>query len=236
MIRLGPTDRLFVLTGAGISAESGLPTFRGAGGVWRTYRSTDLATPEAFARDPEMVWQFYSWRRQVHDTCAPNAAHRALAELEGKMSGRFYLVTQNVDELHERGGSQRVLHMHGELFRSRCSAECGREPFYDRAQYNTLADVPRCACGALIRPHVCWFGETPYFMDQLFRLLEQATVFVTIGSSGVVEPAASFAGMARHRGARTYYLGPEEPANVHAFDQHFEGTATELVPRLFDVS
>jgi NAD-dependent deacetylase len=233
MIRLSPTDRLFILTGAGISAESGLPTFRGAGGVWRTYRATDLATPEAFARDPETVWQFYSWRRQVHDTCAPNAAHHALAELEKKMSGRFYLVTQNVDELHERGGSQRVLHMHGELFRSRCSAECGRAPFLDRGLFNTLADVPRCACGALIRPHVCWFGETPYFMDQIFRMLEQATVFVTIGSSGVVEPAASFAGIARHRGARTYYLGPEAPANVHAFDQHFEGTATELVPRLF---
>jgi NAD-dependent deacetylase len=236
MIRLSPTDRLFVLTGAGISAESGLPTFRGAGGVWRTYRATDLATPEAFARDPETVWQFYSWRRQVHDTCAPNAAHRALAELEKKLGARFYLCTQNVDELHERGGSQRVLHMHGELFRSRCSAECGRrEPFVDRGMYNALADVPRCACGALIRPHVCWFGETPYFMDQIFRMLEQATVFVTIGSSGVVEPAASFAGIARHRGARTYYLGPEEPANVHAFDQHFEGTATELVPRLFQI-
>jgi len=235
MIHLAPTDRLFVLTGAGVSAESGLPTFRGAGGIWRTHRATDLATPEAFAADPQTVWQFYSWRREVHETCKPNAAHTALAELERRMSGRMYLCTQNVDELHERGGSQRVVHMHGELFRSRCSARCGREPFVDRGVYNALAEVPRCDCGAIIRPHVCWFGETPYFMDEIFRMLEQATVFAVIGSSGVVEPAASFAGMARHRGARTYYLGPEAPANATAFDRWFEGTAAELVPRLFSL-
>ena len=231
MIPLSHTDRLFVLTGAGVSAESGLPTFRGAGGVWRTHRATDLATPQAFARDPETVWQFYSWRREVHNTCQPNAAHRALAELERRMSGRMYLCTQNVDELHERGGSERVVHMHGQLFRSRCS-RCDRAPFEDRGVYPSLAEVPRCDCGAIIRPHVCWFGETPYFMDEIFRALERATVFVTIGSSGVVEPAASFAGIARHRGARTYYLGPEEPANAAAFDRCFEGTATELAPRL----
>jgi NAD-dependent deacetylase len=232
MIRLSPTDRLFVLTGAGVSAESGLPTFRGAGGIWRSHRATDLATPGAFAADPETVWQFYSWRREVHETCAPNPAHLALAELERALAGRMYLCTQNVDELHERGGAQGVVHMHGELFRSRCSGSCGRAPFADRGIYGTLAQVPRCACGALIRPHVCWFGETPYFMDEIFRALERATAFVAIGSSGVVEPAASFAGMARHRGAPTYYIGPEEPANAGAFDRWFAGTATELVPTL----
>jgi len=236
-ITIRPDDRLFVLTGAGVSAESGLPTFRGAGGLWRGFRVQEVASPIAWARDPETVWQFYSWRREMAASVQPNPAHRALAELEARLGERMYLCTQNVDSLHERGGSERVVHMHGRLTESRCErAECSRPPFEDERSYRTLAEIPRCPCGGRIRPNICWFGEVPFHLDEIFAELARATVFVCVGSSGVVEPAASFVRAAGGRpNARSFYVGPESPANLHFFDHCFQGKAGELLPTLFHV-
>jgi NAD-dependent deacetylase len=233
-LKILPTDQVFVLTGAGISAESGIPTFRGSGGLWNGYRAEELATPEAFARDPELVWRFYSMRRSVAAGCKPNPGHFALAQLEQRLGNRIVICTQNVDSLHEDGGSRRTLHMHGELFKSRCSEErCKTEPFEDRKTYQQRSEIPVCnACGALIRPHICWFGEVPFHMKELLIALKQCTVFLTVGTSGVVEPAASFAERALNNGARTYYVGPEEPANVEAFQEVFLGPAGEQLPEL----
>jgi NAD-dependent deacetylase len=231
---LTSSDRLFVLTGAGISAESGLPTFRGAGGIWRGYRAQDVATPQAFAADPEMVWQFYSERRKRHSTVGPNPAHFALAELERRLGDRLFLCTQNVDSLHEQAGSGRVVHMHGRIMQSRCSREgCALEPFDDTRGYPSRADIPACErCGAMIRPHVCWFGEVPYKMDRIFAELDACTVLMTIGSSGVVEPAASFVRLARRHRAKTIYIGLEEPENRDWFDEVVLGKAGEVLPPL----
>src|ERR1019366_7868227 len=180
-IVLRPSDRLFVLTGAGISAESGIPTFRGVGGLWEGHRVEEVATPEAFAADPEMVWHFYSMRRELAAKCKPNAAHRALAEIEERMGDRMTICTQNVDPLHEEAGSQRVIHMHGELFVTRCSNDgCNTEPFHDPALYPTRADIPQCKCGALLRPHICWFGEVPFQMEEAFDALDRCSVFLTV--------------------------------------------------------
>lgn len=230
-MRFGPQDRLFVLTGAGISAESGLATFRGSGGLWNGYRVEEVATPEAWQANPELVWQFYSMRRRDAIAAEPNAAHRALAAIEQQMGDRFYLCTQNVDNLHERGGSQRLHHMHGTLFQSRC-IHCER-PFPDSNFYESAADLPSCeSCGAPVRPHIVWFGEIPLDMDSIYRELERATVLLVIGTSGSVYPAAGLVHIANQRGIKTMYIGPEEPQNADAFDEILLGTATELVPRL----
>ncbi len=236
MIRISPDDEVIVLTGAGISAESGIPTFRGVGGIWRNYRIEEVASPVAWARDPEMVWQFYSWRRETALPCKPNPAHFALAELEQKIGDRLLIVTQNVDSLHEQAGSRRVLHIHGRLFQSRCERECGQPPAEDTRSYHTLAEVPRCRCGGRMRPHICWFGEMPFHLEEVYGALERCTVFLCVGSSGVVEPAASFVRQARGRGARSYYVGPEEPANRDAFDECSWGKAGEVLPGAFDTT
>jgi NAD-dependent deacetylase len=233
-LKIFPTDQVFVLTGAGISAESGIPTFRGSGGLWDGYRAEVLATPEAFAKDPELVWRFYSMRRSVAAGCKPNPGHFALAQFEQRLGNRIVNCTQNVDSLHEAAGSIRTLHMHGELFKSRCSDKrCKSEPFEDRKTYQQRSEIPACnVCGALIRPHICWFGEVPFHMNELLIALKQCTVFLTVGTSGIVEPAASFAKRALNNGARTYYVGPEEPANVEAFQEVFLGPAGERLPEL----
>jgi NAD-dependent deacetylase len=230
VIRITATDRVFVLTGAGISAESGIPTFRGAGGLWRHYRIEEVASPYAWQRDPQLVWEFYSMRRRVASAAKPNPGHEALARLEESLQDRLFLCTQNVDDLHERAGSRRVTHMHGELFKSRCD-RCEHPPFRDSATYEPPRAVPRCHCGGQIRPHICWFGEVPYGLDEIARALDACTIFVAIGTSGVVEPAASF--VARVRGtARTIYVGPEEPANTFAFTECHWGKAGEILPNL----
>ena len=234
-IEIGPRDRVFVLTGAGISAESGVRTFRDAGGLWEQYRFEDVASPEAWAKDPALVWRFYSERRAQVGTVKPNAAHVALAELEKDIGERLFLCTQNVDPLHERAGSKRVVHMHGELLMSRCE-QCSRPPFHDENRYETASAIPRCACGARIRPHIVWFGEVPMFMEEIAAALAMADVFVTIGSSGSVYPAAGFVSAARAKGrARTVYVGPERPENANVFHECRLGTATQVVPGLFDV-
>ena len=231
MLRISAADRVFILTGAGISAESGIPTFRGAGGLWRNFRFEEVASPNAWRRDPQMVWEFYSMRRRVASEAKPNPGHRALAELERALQDRLFLCTQNVDNLHEQAGSRRVIHMHGELFKSRCD-RCDRSPFDDPHSYEPPAVIPRCDCGGQIRPHICWFGEVPYHLDEISHALDQCTVFVAIGTSGVVEPAASFVAHARRR-AQTFYVGPEAPANSFAFKECFLGDAGNVLPALF---
>ncbi len=233
MIPISSTDHVFVLTGAGISAESGLPTFRGMNGIWRQRRVEEVASPVAWARDPKLVWEFYSERRRKHREVHPNAGHSALAELEKSLGERFFLCTQNVDRLHELAGSRRVAHMHGKIFQSRCESGCGRPPFDDDWTLEPGADIPRCDCGGKIRPHICWFGERPFEMDRIFEQLDRATIFMAVGTSGVVYPAAAFAQAAKSRGARCYYVGPEAPANGAFFDETFLEPSGEALPRLF---
>jgi NAD-dependent protein deacetylase/lipoamidase len=235
MIHIGPQDRVFILTGSGVSAESGIPTFRGSGGVWRNYRIEEVASPHAWERDPALVWDFYSMRRRGAAAAKPNPAHLALADLENKLADRLFLCTQNVDNLHEQAGSRRVLHMHGELFKSRCDT-CRRPPFPDDSCYEALAAIPRCECGGRIRPHICWFGEVPYELDRIFAALDRCIVFAAVGTSGVVEPAASFVAQVRRRRARTYYVGPEEPANASGFDQCFLDEAAKILPTIFQAA
>jgi NAD-dependent protein deacetylase/lipoamidase len=234
MLRLTPSDRVFILTGAGVSAESGIPTFRGAGGLWRNYRIEEVASPHAWQRDPRMVWEFYSMRRRVAGEARPNPAHLALARLDQALDDRLFLCTQNVDNLHEQAGSRRVVHMHGELFKSRCDS-CNRRPFADSCTFDPPAELPRCNCGGKIRPHICWFGEMPFEMERIYDALEGCTLFMAIGTSGVVEPAASFVAHVRHR-ARTVYVGPEEPSNRSSFSDVYLGKAGELLPALFEVN
>ena len=253
MIDLSPQDFVFVLTGAGISAESGIPTFRDEGGLWRDYRFEELASPAAWHRDPQLVWEFYSMRRRVAAAAKPNPAHFAPAALERRLGDRLYLCTQNVDSLHEQAGSIRVVHMHGELFKSRCDT-CPEPPFHDTRTYEparrsedgparrstggaAVDSLPRCHCGGRIRPHVCWFGEAPFCMDEIFQALGLCTVFIAIGTSGVVEPAASFvAHVHRRHATRTIYVGPEPPANSPAFTQTFQGPAGAVLPTLLPLS
>jgi NAD-dependent deacetylase len=205
-ISIAPNDRVFVLTGAGISAESGLPTFRAI---------EDVCTPEAFERNPALVWQFYSERRASAQAAKPNPAHIALAELEAQIGDRFFLCTQNVDDLHERAGSVRIIHMHGELAKSRCSDGCGHLPVEDHAVYGSLEKVGRCgSCGSRLRPHIVFFGEMPLEMPRIEREIAHARVMVVIGTSGSVYPAANFVHWARQTCPRIIYVGPEPPLNA----------------------
>lgn len=231
MFAISPHDRVFVLTGAGVSAESGIPTFRGVGGLWRNYRVEEVASPKAWRRDPRLVWEFYSMRRHVAAAAKPNPSHLALANLEQTLGKRLFLCTQNVDDLHEQAGSRRVVHMHGELFKSRCDT-CSRPPFGETKTYDPPAELPRCDCGGRIRPHICWFGEVPFELDRIFAALRECTIFMAIGTSGVVEPAASFVAHVSGR-ARTIYVGAEEPANVSAFTECHQGKAGQVLPKLF---
>jgi NAD-dependent deacetylase len=233
-MQIDATDRLFVLTGAGISAESGLATFRGSGGLWNGHRVEDVATPEAWEADAALVWRFYSMRRRDAMAALPNDAHRALALVESQMGKRFYLCTQNVDDLHERAGSRRVHHMHGSLFQSRC-VRCD-VPFDDSALYETAASLPMCGeCGARVRPNIVWFGEVPIDLEGIYAELRRATILVIVGTSGAVYPAAGLVNIAKQTGVRSIYVGPEKPLNALAFDELMLGTATGILPGLFGV-
>lgn len=234
MLPVSPTDRIFILAGAGVSADSGIPTFRGMGGLWRSYRLEEVASPKAWNRDPRMVWEFYSMRRRVASPAKPNPAHLVIVKLQDALQDRLFVCTQNVDSLHEQAGSRNVVHMHGELFKSRCDT-CSRAPFEDTNLYEPPAEVPRCECGGRIRPHICWFGEVPFELNRISRALEACTVFIAVGTSGVVEPAASFVGQVADH-ARTIYVGPEEPANAASFRECYLGKAGELLPKLFDAA
>jgi len=219
--------KVVVLTGAGISAESGLATFRGPDGLWEGHRVEDVATPEGFHADPQLVQRFYDERRAALATVEPNAAHRALAQLEHEIGDDFLLVTQNIDDLHERAGSRRVLHMHGRLKAARCT-ECGQTTRWE----TTLVDEPPCPfCSRRgLRPDVVWFGEVPFGLDEIDLTLRRAGTFVSIGTSGNVYPAAGFAAFARAVGARTIELNLEPSEGADSFIEHRHGLATEVVP------
>ncbi|MCW2855291.1 MAG: NAD-dependent deacylase [Marmoricola sp.] len=215
-----------MLTGAGISAESGVPTFRDSDGLWEGHRPEDVATPEAFDADRGLVQRFYDERRAALARVEPNAAHRALADLEAELGDDLLLITQNIDDLHERAGSQRVHHMHGELRAAWCRACDVRIPWE-----RSLADEPPCpGCGiAGLRPDVVWFGEMPYGMDEIHRALFSCDLFVSIGTSGVVYPAAAFVDYAIAGGSETLELNLERASNSD-FHVSRQGPATELVP------
>ena len=194
-----------------------------------------MCTPEALEENPALVWEFYSQRRADCLKAQPNPAHFALTELEAKLGDGFFLCTQNVDDLHERAGSRRLIHMHGELYRSRCEAECGRPPVEDRAVYRSLEEVGLCACGARLRPHIVFFGEMPLEMSRIQDEISRSSLMLVIGTSGSVYPAASFVNWASHAGARTVYVGPERPLNAASFTSIVEGNAGKVLPGLFDV-
>jgi NAD-dependent deacetylase len=218
---------IVILTGAGISAESGIDTFRSEGGLWEQHRVEDVATPEAFARDPDLVLRFYDMRRAAIQTKEPNAAHRALARLERAMAGNLLIVTQNVDDLHERGGARNVLHMHGEHLSAWCTA-CDARPRWT----GPLLGRPPCpACGArALRPDIVWFGEIPYRMDEIHAAMAACDLFVSIGTSGAVYPAAGLVRMARDLGAETLELNLERSQGSHWFHQSRFGLASVIVP------
>ena len=178
VISIGSEDRVFVLTGAGISAESGLPTFRAEDGLWAGNRIEDVCTPEAWERNPALVWEFYSARRAAGAKAEPNPGHVALAELEKRLGDRFFLCTQNVDDLHERAGSRRRVHMHGELNMAHCELDCGRAPVEDRAIYRDLEEVGRCVCGGRLRPHIVFFGEIPLEMERIQAEIKLASLML----------------------------------------------------------
>jgi NAD-dependent deacetylase len=221
---------LVVLTGAGISQESGLDTFRDANGIWSKYRIEDVATPGAFARDPRKVHDFYNMRRRnlVAGHVKPNAAHAALAELERQWRGDFLLVTQNIDDLHERAGSRRLIHMHGEMRKVRCTA-CGAVMPSD-ADLSVEAACGACTLTGGLRPHVVWFGEMPLEMERIGEALSACNLFVSIGTSGNVYPAAGFVAEANAAGARTIELNLEPSLGRNHFAEGRYGRATEIVP------
>jgi len=223
--------RVVVLTGAGISAESGVPTFRDADGLWEGHRVEDVATPEAFEYQPSVVHKFYDERRAALAAVEPNPAHVALARLEERLGDDLLVVTQNIDDLHERGGSTRVLHMHGELRSALCRGCGGRSPWDD-----VLIDLPPCPrCGVTdLRPDVVWFGEIPYEMDRIQDTLASTDLFVSIGTSGAVYPAAGFVQYAARRCARTLELNLLPSDGTHLFDEARHGPASVLVPAWVD--
>jgi NAD-dependent deacetylase len=220
---------IVILTGAGVSAESGVATFRGPDGLWEGHRVEDVATPEAFRRDPALVHAFYDARRAKLGTVEPNAAHRALALLDAEWPGDLLLVTQNVDDLHERAGSTRLMHMHGELTKGWCLA-CDQRFPWDGPMGGGVS-CPSCAAEGRVRPDIVWFGEMPYAMDRIEEALQRCDLFVSIGTSGAVYPAAGFVQTARYCGARTLEINLEPSIASTFFDESHIGKAGELVPR-----
>jgi len=231
MLDLTKYDTIVVLTGAGVSQESGLKTFRDNNGLWENHRVEDVATPEAFARDPELVHRFYNLRRSQLKETQPNAAHRALADFEAQFQGEFTLITQNVDDLHERAGSKNTIHIHGQLNQVRCTVT-GKIYNWDQ-DLNTSTPNPdsRLAEGTL-RPHICWFGEIPFFMDEIMDKVSRADLFVAIGTSGVVYPAAGLVSMAPSH-CKTILLNQDAPENATAFSEQELGPASRIVPSFF---
>lgn len=234
---LDDTSWLLVLTGAGVSAESGVPTFRGIDGLWRTHPVESVASPDGFDADPALVWEFYSERRAQAREVAPNAGHTALARAEARLGERFLLVTQNVDGLHRRAGTSRLVELHGNLFTSRCS-KCTRTPFTDETVY-PAGTVPACdVCGARLRPHIVWFGETLEernlaTIEAFFERAREGTLhFLAAGTSGAVYPAAGLVDVARRAGAKSWLVNAEAADNAQRFDHFLRGKSGELLPAL----
>lgn len=230
-----PALSIFVLTGAGVSAESGLGTFRDRGGLWSRFDPMKLATPEAFARDPDLVHEFYNLRRRGVIEAEPNAAHFALARLEQgvrERGGEFFLCTQNVDDLHERAGSQAVTHIHGELLKARCLACDSVTPW--REDITTQTPCPHCKQTGGMRPDIVWFGEIPRKLDAIESALLGSELFVAIGTSGAVYPAAGYVAQAKQFAIRTCELNLEPSDNAASFDEARYGKASEIVPAWVD--
>lgn len=228
--RLAGARAVAVLTGAGISADSGVPTFRGADGLWRNYRAEDLATPEAFAHDPRLVWEWYNWRRELIAAKSPNPAHHALVELEQRVE-RFWLITQNVDGLHPAAGSRKLSEIHGNIWKVRCT-QC-RQVHTNREV--PIPILPLCpACGGLLRPHIVWFGESldPDDLDRSLAEVGSCEVLLLIGTSGVVYPAASFAALAKQADAFVAEINLNPTPNSQIVDIAIGGRAAEVVPEL----
>ena len=228
--KLQLANRIVVLTGAGISAESGVPTFRGEGGLWRRYRAIDLATPEAFSRNPHLVWEFYNYRRELLAPLKPNTAHTALAELESHKQ-QFTLLTQNIDGLHQAAGSRNVVELHGNIWRVRCT-RCG---IRKENRQIPLPDPPCCeSCGAILRPDVIWFGESldPDILQISFEILDNCDLMLVIGTSGIVQPAASMGVYAKKKGAFVAEINLEPTPSSHIFHISLQGRAGDLVPQL----
>ena len=243
-LRLDGSTRLLVLTGAGVSAESGVPTFRDANGLWENHPVEQVATPQGFRADPALVWRFYSDRRRQAKGVEPNPGHVALAAIEERLGDRFLLVTQNIDALHRRAGSRRVVEIHGSLFETRCE-RCDRPPFADDALHDR-GDVPACeACAARgragrLRPNIVWFGEMldPLHLQRIEDFMEASRggpfVFLAVGTSGVVYPAAGLVLHARAAGAETWLVNAEPPENRSAFHHFVEGRSGKVLPGLFE--
>ncbi|MDR1487539.1 MAG: NAD-dependent deacylase [Deltaproteobacteria bacterium] len=219
---------IFILTGAGISRESGLATFRDKDGLWNKVRIEDVATPEAFYKNPEKIYEFYNFRRKELIKTVPNPAHLALANLERNYQYGVFLVTQNVDDLHEKAGSKKVLHMHGKLLSALC-AKCGDSRDWT-TDLSSEDACPNCGRKGTLRPNVVWFGETPYHLDEIDIAIRGCSIFVSIGTSGVVYPAAGLVQIAKSHGAATFELNLEPSANLDYFDQGFYGPASQIVP------
>jgi NAD-dependent deacetylase len=225
-------DSIAVLTGAGISAESGVPTFRGEDGLWQQYRAEELATPGAFRRNPTLVWEWYDWRRSLIASCEPNAAHYTLSEIENHCRD-FTLITQNVDGLHQRAGSMKVVQLHGNIWQVRCTAE---HTIFENHDVPLPEIPPTCSCGALLRPHVVWFGESlePEILSAAYRRVESCQLMLVIGTSAVVQPAASLPAIAKDRGAYLIEINIERTPLSPWADEVILGSAAEELPKLWE--
>lgn len=226
----GKKKNIVILTGAGISAESGIQTFRASDGLWHEHSIEEVATPEGFAANPSLVHQFYNERRKhLHNTDVnPNAAHDALAKLEREHDGNVLLVTQNVDNLHERAGSRNLIHMHGELNKIRCEKSQHYYQWTESLDLNTVCEC--CGKAGNLRPHIVWFGEMPFLMDEIYQTIDNCDLFISIGTSGQVYPAAGFAQVARSTGAKTVELNLDPTNASDTFDESINGPASKIVP------
>lgn len=225
---------IVVLTGAGISAESGVRTFRASDGLWEEHRIEDVASSEGFTKDPQLVHRFYNQRRHqlLYEGVEANKAHLALADFEQRFHGDFTLITQNIDDLHERAGSKNLLHMHGELLKMRCSQSGKSYLWRENSDPGSVCEC--CNCSGFLRPDIVWFGEMPFYMDAIYKVLEQCDLFIAIGTSGNVYPAAGFFEVANNAGAETVELNLEPSVSGSQFSQHHYGPATTVVPNYLD--
>lgn len=225
--KLRNAEFVVVLTGAGISSESGIPTFRGQDGLWKNYQAEELATPDAFARDPKLVWEWYEWRRGIISQAKPNPAHYAIAELE-KMAQDFLLITQNVDNLHRVAGSQQIIELHGNIFGNKCS-KCN-QVFEEVPPPETIS--PQCSCGGLIRPDVVWFGESIPRLQEAFNASSRCDFMLVVGTSGIVEPAASLPAIAKRASAFVLEVNLNKTPITYVADCSLFGKAGEILPQL----
>ncbi len=225
-------DKISILTGAGISAASGIKTFRGNDGLWENHRIEEVASPQGFRKNPKFVWNFYKARYKQLRQVRPNPAHFALKKLEDYSGENFFLITQNIDGLHYSAGNKNVIEMHGALRECFCS-ECGFQTTMDKI--NLIQAIPECEeCEGVLRPNVVWFGEIPYFMKKIENILVNSDYFIIIGTSGVVYPAAGFLRIAKYNGASTIGINLENPQNLSLIDEFHQGKAGELLPELVE--